>query len=516
MSKQIRTRPARGVSLQKRGTTVDRSRHTPVCGGPFGTIAMLWFPPLWLLCWMVVLTWCLLELVFLEQLLVLEPSNLVPEKTPYNNNQQHPESSIKSHTSRFVPTLSAANTSQPPTTTTTNTRGDYSQPEFVPTHRSIHLKPQEGTQSRNNTTVATTTMHEKSNSSNLAIDHIHATEFPYALSCPGQVLHPRQNNYTIVLGYHVGMLRNWRSIVQDQLQTLYQCGLGPALSEWFVSYAMPRHLQEHHQPEKEPTRRRRQRLVQELQTLLIPPPSVPQSVTPPQLFASTGIPWEGSMLNQLIQYCQEIPQDKKATTLVFYWHTKGSSRWHQDWRARWQEPYTYGPVLYWRKYLEYFVLERPAHCIHRLMREGAQTCGVAHQAQSGIYAGNIWAATCSYLTQIPKVQIRTFNQPVMSNQTHSPSSQSYTAAKSWESGYFDAEQAFGIPQRQARQQQQELLKRNHTRPSRSSRNDLSHIYVSLHQPKQAQRRKRQAGFYAHALKPEEYRSAIADWGPLSV
>jgi hypothetical protein len=67
-----------------------------------------------------------------------------------------------------------------------------------------------------------------------------------------------------------------------------------------------------------------------------------------------SVPWEGPIMNALHQYCT-----KHSDSVVFYFHDKGVSKYHPNWRNMADQVWTYSRVLYWRKYLEYFTLERP-------------------------------------------------------------------------------------------------------------------------------------------------------------
>ena len=73
--------------------------------------------------------------------------------------------------------------------------------------------------------------------------HTHYAKFPYELTCKKSDLSSflqknnlidcnskregakSNNNITIAIAYHVGMIQNWRTIVSDQMATLSQCGL---------------------------------------------------------------------------------------------------------------------------------------------------------------------------------------------------------------------------------------------------------------------------------------------------
>mmetsp|Transcript_9754 Transcript_9754/g.20187 ORF Transcript_9754/g.20187 Transcript_9754/m.20187 type:complete len:483 (-) Transcript_9754:665-2113(-) len=357
------------------------------------------------------------------------------------------------------------------------------------------------------------------------ISSLEHSEYPYPLTCPGQTLHPQ--NYQVVLGYHVGMMRNWKTVVSDQLHTLRHCGLAAAVNRAFVSYAWSqaeRRAVEAAPPQEEQTSpelsadlqqvwsqfgggaavdttNSNNRVPQPAQSIHNHPKKKPSTnelmlsalqhvwsqqnphlAVEPEWIPSVGSPWEGAVLNSLRQYCLEQKHkaqddpDPYRPTVVFYLHTKGTSRYQANWREQLHQPYTYSRVLYWRKYMEYFLMERPSHCINAIVHQGALTCGV-DRTPAGVYAGNFWAASCEYLVTLPKLTI----YPPQVNATQS------------KEHYFDVETTFGKYQ-QARFQQQHQWPRER--------------FVSLHQPN-----KEWKGFYYRLIEPSEFNHSISNVGP---
>jgi len=196
-------------------------------------------------------------------------------------------------------------------------------------------------------------------------------------------------------------------------------------------------------------------------------------VREPTWIFSPGTPWEGTILNHLRQHCtqqeqQENSVDDYQPTVVFYFHTKGTSRYKPTWRGQLDQPYTYSRVLYWRKYMEAFLLERPAHCRDKILRDGALTCGVDHRT-TGVYAGNFWAASCEYLAALPELEIFVSrNNNKIQDKEH----------------YFDMEHTFGKAQRQWKAPQR---------------------FVSLHQPNASLK-----GLYYRLMEPTEYSERLSD------
>ena len=117
------------------------------------------------------------------------------------------------------------------------------------------------------------------------------------------------------------------------------------------------------------------------------------------LVESTKKPWEGPAMNMTHEYCrnQKVPQ----TAVVFYFHNKGASKWSPNWRDNVNKTWTYSRSLYWRKFLEYFLLERPHLCLDQILFQNATTCGANwHVKMKNHYSGNFWSASCSHVLQL--------------------------------------------------------------------------------------------------------------------
>jgi hypothetical protein len=108
---------------------------------------------------------------------------------------------------------------------------------------------------------------------------------------------------------------------------------------------------------------------------------------------------EEPTLTLLHQYCK---QPEHEDHLVFYMHSKGVTKdnaeyvflcmlvciniqcsAHTSYRA-------WSKVMFWRKYLEYYVIERPEYCIAALQTGQASTCGVDLANDRSHYSGNFW------------------------------------------------------------------------------------------------------------------------------
>lgn len=95
---------------------------------------------------------------------------------------------------------------------------------------------------------------------------------------------------------------------------------------------------------------------------------------------------ETSTMRRLKDYCKNNPDD-----YVLYFHAKGITKYSQATQD-------------WRKYMEYFVIEKWQNCITKL-NEGYNCCGVMWNKRTpqGIYphfSGNFWWATARYVNTL--------------------------------------------------------------------------------------------------------------------
>jgi hypothetical protein len=215
-------------------------------------------------------------------------------------------------------------------------------------------------------------------------------EFPYRLACPGTNLKsPSERNYTITLAYHVGIVKNYKSVVTDQMETLDQCGLGKAASNFILSYSGGE--------------------LEDVQSLTRPYNLFVNESglgKPTTIVRSTEVPWEGPAMNLIYDHChsrtvKDVTSQKP--TIVFYFHNKGVSTWTADWQDYIDRKSSYSHSLYWRKYMEYFIFERPELCIDQIINKGAGSCGV-HWLRHH-YSGNFWAANCDYVRQLSPINM---------------------------------------------------------------------------------------------------------------
>lgn len=196
-------------------------------------------------------------------------------------------------------------------------------------------------------------------------------------------------SYEISLFYHIGMLRNWHEIVLDQLDTLERCGLGYMASDMTISFSNP-----------SPNRTENES-IQEIGELLNQyhfATRLSSNIT----FLNVGIayPYERPIMEQMSSFCRLKNRSSIMKQIVFYFHDKGCSKFVEDDGTK--EFEIYSNVFYWRKFMEWFLLERPALCTRAILNYGAMTCGVnLRKHPSMAYSGNFWSASCDYIADLP-------------------------------------------------------------------------------------------------------------------
>lgn len=226
------------------------------------------------------------------------------------------------------------------------------------------------------------------------INAANGQEYQYRLTCPNHedtadILKAATENASrsVIIGYHVGMLHNWRKIVKDQLNTLFQCGLGAVADHMFISYSNNSTMEEE---------------LQELKSIL----NKYNFARDATILYSDIQPIEGVAINSLHDECTlrvESMDSPNSDTVAFYFHTKGSSMYDPEWETKsFDEMYSYSHVLYWRKYMEYFTIERPYLCMKQIFEDGKFGCGVEFHDWdvNAHYSGNFWAASCRHLSSL--------------------------------------------------------------------------------------------------------------------
>lgn len=256
-------------------------------------------------------------------------------------------------------------------------------------------------------------------------DQLIGREFPYKLTCPKSTI-DIIGNYSVIVSYHVGMMNNWISLVRDQLHIIHSCGLASVMTHMFITYS------------NNDTTSDDNRTLEYLQSLV----RIYDFYDLVTFKYSYGQPLEGTAINMLRNQCivehdkyveeseqlkqqqlqlqQQsnditttnnnntimIPEEKKI--IGFYFHTKGSSRFVSNWNEpSMNKPWTYSRALYWRKYMEYYTIERPEICIDYIINKNADACGVYALPKRKMFGGNFWAISCEYAIALSQLEIGT-------------------------------------------------------------------------------------------------------------
>ena len=207
----------------------------------------------------------------------------------------------------------------------------------------------------------------------------------FRLACRNDEYRLPVGNYKLAIVNHVGLMGNWVDILTDQLETVAVCGLGQRVSEWIVTHSGDN--------------------VTDLLDIL---DSYSDRIkAAPTLIESLQSPWEGEAMNSTRQMCIRHKAEYDEPTFVFYFQSKGVSKYRASWKRELKYR-SYGQILYWRKFMEYYTIEHPSACINRLYLDGAMTCGAKLRYVRGTrhvgryhYSGNLWAASCDFVATLP-------------------------------------------------------------------------------------------------------------------
>jgi hypothetical protein len=158
-------------------------------------------------------------------------------------------------------------------------------------------------------------------------------------------------SYAVSLFYHIGMLNNWRQIVLDQLDTLEYCGLGYIASDMTISF----HNVSPNQTETESSTQ-----ILELLNQYRFASRLLSNIT--FLDASMSSPHERLIMEHMSWNCRRTDHHAKNMTRInFYFHDKGCSKYSET--PGTEEYDQTQNIFYWRKYMEWFLLERPTLCM---------------------------------------------------------------------------------------------------------------------------------------------------------
>lgn len=201
---------------------------------------------------------------------------------------------------------------------------------------------------------------------------------------------------------HVSVVGNWEDVLADILQTIAHCGLARVASVHFAVDGVPE--------DALCVRAAADKIALELGA------SNPYGATAKggRRGPSAGIGIEAAQklgrggemttLGVLRGYCRrEVDAQSwrgppayrgsdEAPLYVAYVHTKGVTRSGKKGYCR---------VCQWRRYLQHYVLERPALCVEMLHLRGATVCGVDWRTwPAGHFFGNFWWASCEYINKL--------------------------------------------------------------------------------------------------------------------
>jgi hypothetical protein len=227
-------------------------------------------------------------------------------------------------------------------------------------------------------------------------------EFAYPKTCHFEILQKEESkSIDIALFYHVGIMNHWKSIVYDQLQSLEYCGLGHMASSLTVTYSI--------QPEYYNNSDYATTFTDFINQFTF---TKTLNLT---FIKALEVPWESEAMGSIAHTCRLSHDDglreesldgtRGKKTIVFYFHNKGVSHYTEDWKEHcYSRDFTYCKALHWRKYMEWFLIEKPTLCLYALLYHGASTCGVnLFSWPSWHYSGNFWAASCDWIRSIPPV-----------------------------------------------------------------------------------------------------------------
>lgn len=152
------------------------------------------------------------------------------------------------------------------------------------------------------------------------------SEFPYPLTCEPDSEKLGKIRAPILMAYHVGMMNNWKAVVADQLNTLSKCGWEKLnITRFILSYSGKNSefsgqnttkfdaLREVFEPYAPLFDMKNATFNDQMnQTTNATSPS-PRTI----LLESTSVPWEGPVLNQLRDTCQQFPDG-----IALYFHDK--------------------------------------------------------------------------------------------------------------------------------------------------------------------------------------------------
>eukprot|EP00590_Aulacoseira_subarctica_P007213 CAMPEP_0172427792 /NCGR_PEP_ID=MMETSP1064-20121228/43607_1 /TAXON_ID=202472 /ORGANISM="Aulacoseira subarctica , Strain CCAP 1002/5" /LENGTH=252 /DNA_ID=CAMNT_0013172215 /DNA_START=506 /DNA_END=1264 /DNA_ORIENTATION=- len=142
---------------------------------------------------------------------------------------------------------------------------------------------------------------------------------------------------------------------------------------------------------------------------------------------ATKDPWEQEAMLAMWNYCNakrmsvpgidvgtgEEKYEVDEKKFVYYFHTKGVSRWEKNFSRNQTDcrMKSYCFSLNWRKYMEWFLLEKPTLCLRAMLYHEASTCGINlwYSEANQHYSGTFFAASCDYVSTLSPTVDQSFN-----------------------------------------------------------------------------------------------------------
>jgi hypothetical protein len=189
---------------------------------------------------------------------------------------------------------------------------------------------------------------------------------PAAWTTPVLTFHSGRKTFRKIIGFwHIGALGDWQRIVAEQYSRLKDSGLHAASEKLVVGFIGGAGRES------------------ELTALTGQDPKL-------DVFTTEDLAdYEFPTLTRVWREAQISAEP----FLCYYMHTKGASV---------VDPDVNEAVNAWRRYMEYFNIERWPDCAAIL--KNYDTCGVELQSEDSHYSGNFWWATSDYLRRLPDGQ----------------------------------------------------------------------------------------------------------------
>lgn len=175
--------------------------------------------------------------------------------------------------------------------------------------------------------------------------------------------------------YHICTINRWQSIVESQVKIIAESGLYDKTKQIFVTITGPNH----------------------------------QDVVLPDKYkivhqAEDKTKFERLALNYMLNFCKSLVLPAK----IWYIHSKGV-------KFDLSDTVQYNPVLAWRQYMEYFVIEQHSRCIEALTTHNA--CGVNLRGWPSMhFSGNFWWANSDYIKTLKPLSLEDETNPTSQKQ----------------------------------------------------------------------------------------------------